>query len=327
MLAFKTWLTAGVCALVNLSAQAQQLCVFDVMGTGGDTYALMKDYALFSQSQGVKLELSVFTDEAEPLALYQSGQCEMMSSTSISARPFNRFVSTISAIGVVPTMEVANSAMRLVANPKLQHLMTNEQHEVAGMTPMGLVYMLINGTWFKSTADLHGRKVGYLKTDPSQEHAWERLGLKPVPLGIDNYAHAFNRGEIDVLPAPAMVIKPFELDKRLHRSHGKIIKIPLVFLTQTVVFNRKDFPSDFGNKSRQWFHSQIPRMMRAIQRIEQEIPKDLWQPLNEKDYDGNRLLMLQLRQRYLKEGVFDRRMDQILERIRCQQGVNETHCP
>ena len=46
------------------SAQAKQtFCVFDLVGTQGDVYALMKDYQLASKQWGADIELKAYTDE------------------------------------------------------------------------------------------------------------------------------------------------------------------------------------------------------------------------------------------------------------------------
>lgn len=321
--AVATLLWAG---LSCVPAAAKTMCVFDLMGTTGDTYALMKDFALHSQSQGVKLDLLAFTDEADAIRSYKNKDCDIMSSTGVTAREFNRFVSTLNAQGAIPNMESANIAMRLVANTKLQAEMVKGDHEVAGVIPMGLVYMLTNGSWFKQLPDLYGRTVGYLENDPAQEHAWERWGMKPVPLTVSTYSKRFNQGQLDVLPAPAIAIKPLELDKGLRRNNGVIVRYPVIFLSQAVIFDRTQFPANFGQSSRAWFSAQLPRMFRTIKQTELDLPKKYWMEVPQRDQDAYNQLMRQMRLRYVREGIYDKKMDSILQRVRCQVNPDAFDC-
>jgi len=57
---------AIVTASVAFSSAAhakQTLCVFDLLGTGGDVYAMMKDYRLEATKWGADIELKSYTDE------------------------------------------------------------------------------------------------------------------------------------------------------------------------------------------------------------------------------------------------------------------------
>jgi hypothetical protein len=58
--------TAIVTASVAFSSVAhakQTLCVFDLLGTGGDVYAMMKDYSLAAAKWGADVDLKPYTDE------------------------------------------------------------------------------------------------------------------------------------------------------------------------------------------------------------------------------------------------------------------------
>jgi hypothetical protein len=58
--------TAIVTASVAFSSAAhakQTLCVFDLLGTGGDVYAMMKDYSLAAAKWGADVDLKPYTDE------------------------------------------------------------------------------------------------------------------------------------------------------------------------------------------------------------------------------------------------------------------------
>lgn len=314
------------CASSYATATEATMCVFDLLGTSGETFALMKDYALTSKSLGVELTLLPYTDETAAINDYRNKKCDMVTATGISTREFNRFVGTLNAQGAVPTPEVANIAMRLVANPKLKKEMTNGRHEVAGVVPMGSVYMLTSGNWFKAFSDLYGRSVGYFETDPSQEHAWARLGLKPVPLTTAKYNQKFNQGQLDVLPAPIVAIKPLELESGLNRKGGVIVRYPIVYVSWMVVMDKDKFPKDFGENSRIWFNNQLPKVFRTIKRLEDGVPKKYWAEVSTRDQESYNILMRQISQRYVKDGVYDAKMITILKRVRCQLNPTASEC-
>ena len=299
-------------------AATKTMCVFGLMGTSGDTYALMKDYALQAQKDGVKLTLKAYPDEAEAIRAYKEKDCQIMSSTGITAREFNRFVSTLNAQGAIISPETADASLRLVASQKLQHDLVSGQHEVAGVIPMGFVYMLINGGWFNQLKDLYGHTVGYMESDPAQQHAWERWGLKPVKLSIGSYSKLFNQGQLDVLPVPIVAIKPMELEKGLKRSNGVVVRYPVIYLSQAIIFDREEFPEGFGQHSRVWFASQLSRMFKSIRVAEDDLPRKYWKDVSAKDRDAYNQLMRQMRLRYVKDGIYDKKMDGILQRVRCK---------
>jgi hypothetical protein len=311
---------------MQANASKTTMCVFDLLGTSGDTFAMMKDYALNSKALGVDLTLLPYTDETVAINDYRQKKCDMVTATGVSLREFNRFVGTMNSQGAIPTQQVANIAMRLVANPKLKKEMTSGSHEVTGIIPMGSVYMLTSGNWFKDTSDLHGHSVGYLETDPMQKHAWSRLGLKPIPLKVAQYNQKFNQGQLDVLPSPIMAIKPLELEIGLNRNDGKIVRYPLVYLSWMVVMDHSKFPKDFGIYSRDWFNRQLPRSFRMIKALEDNVPKKYWIEVSPSDQERYNMLMRQVGQRYVKDGVYDPKMLTILKRIRCQFNPTETEC-
>jgi hypothetical protein len=98
--------TAIVTASVAFSsaAQAKQtLCVFDLLGTGGDVYAMMKDYSLASAKWGADIVLKPYTDERIAAEDFKAGQCDAVSLTGLRGRQFNTFTGSIDSIGAITT--------------------------------------------------------------------------------------------------------------------------------------------------------------------------------------------------------------------------------
>ena len=57
--------TLSLLTMLSLNTAHAKLtfCVFDLVGTQGDVYALMKDYQLASKQWGADIELKAYTDE------------------------------------------------------------------------------------------------------------------------------------------------------------------------------------------------------------------------------------------------------------------------
>lgn len=317
-----------VLLLLGFSAttQAQTLCVFDLLGAQGDSYAFMKDYALASRAQGVSLRLVVSKDEQELIQQYQKGSCDALSVTDFSSRRFNGFVSTLNALGAIPDYTAARAALSLVASDKFAAEMVQDGHEVGGIWPLGLVYLMTND--LKKTgrlADMPGKRWGFMGTDPMQRRLVERIGAVPEPLSLSSFGNLWNAGKLDVLPAPAMAFKGLELSQGLAQK-GAVLHFPILLVSQTVILQPKAFPAGFGRFSRQWFGRQLPRTLQVAQRYEKDIPARYWQPVEAGDQQGYSALLREMRLNLTKEGVYNRKMTQVLKKIRCHLQPQAMEC-
>ncbi|MCB1673198.1 MAG: hypothetical protein KDI00_00870, partial [Pseudomonadales bacterium] len=67
--------TASVALSTAAHAAKQTVCVFDLLGTGGDVYAMMKDYSLAAAKWGADITLKPYTDERIAAEDFKAGQC------------------------------------------------------------------------------------------------------------------------------------------------------------------------------------------------------------------------------------------------------------
>lgn len=308
------------------ATHAQSFCVFDFSGTAGDAYALMQDFALASRGWGVELQLKAYKEEQDVIKAFKAKECDAMAITDISARQFNRFVGTLNAVGAVPNYKVARSAYHLLTHPKLSAFLSEGGYEVAGAVPMGLVYMFgRERQHISSLANLMGRSIGVLETDPLQARLINRIGAKAVPLSISKFNSLFNQGKMDVIPAPAMAYQPLELEKGLGEK-GAIARFPLVLLSQAVIIQQDKFPANYGMQGREWMLSQLPRVMKMIERTETAIPAKRWVDIPQADQLGYQRLMREMRLNFVRDGTYDAKMASLLKRIRCQQEPQAFDC-
>ena len=104
------------------TAQAQTACVFDLAGTSGDTFTMMKDYALAAKGWGVNLSLKAYTDERVAAEDFKAGKCDLVALTAIRGRKLNSFTGSIDAIGAIPSNNAAKAVMTLLTTPKLHQI-------------------------------------------------------------------------------------------------------------------------------------------------------------------------------------------------------------
>lgn len=104
---------------INSAHAKQTMCVFDLQGTSGDMFALMRDYAVAAQRWGADLQLRAYTNERVATEDFKASQCDAVFFLGIRGRQFNSFTGSIDAFGAVPSNATALAVMRLMAHPKL----------------------------------------------------------------------------------------------------------------------------------------------------------------------------------------------------------------
>ncbi len=318
-------MAAATLAVSANTAQAQVVCVFDLLGTSGDVYTMMKDYALAANAWGAKITLKPYTDERVASEDFKAGQCDGVALTGMRGRQFNSFVGSIDAIGAVPSNTAARAVMQLVSKPQLAADMVQSGYEVAGVTPLGSAYLFVNDRSINTLAKAAGKKLAVLDYDKAQARMVQRVGAQPVSADITTFGGMFNNGQVDIVGAPAVAFKPLELHKGLG-SKGAIVRFPILQVTGNVIIRQNKFPAGFGQKSREWISSQLPRAMQNVEKTERDIPAKYWMEIPANDQVGYIKLMREARIELTKEGFYNTKMMSLLKRVRCQQNPSSFEC-
>lgn len=304
---------------------AQTVCVFDLLGTAGDVYSLMKDYALASKGWGGDVQLKPYTDERVAAEDFKAGKCDGVSITGMRGRQFNTFTGSLDAIGAIPSTKVAQSVMQLMASPKLAANMVNGNYEVGGVVPLGAAYLFVNDRSINTLAKAAGKKFAVLDYDKAQAKMVQQVGAQPVSSDVTNFGSKFNNGQVDVIGAPAMAFKPLELNKGLG-TKGAIIRFPVLQVTGNIILRKDKFPAGFGQKSRTWVAAQLPRAMSLIGKQEASIPAKYWMEIPANDKVGYVKLMRESRIALTKEGMYNKSMMNLLKKARCQAEAASFEC-
>ncbi len=318
----------GVAALalgMGSSAQAQTVCVFDLLGTAGESYAMMKDYALAAKQWGANVTLKPYTDERVAAEDFKAGQCDGVSLTGMRGRQFNAFTGSIDAIGAVPSNDMAKVVMSLLAKPQLAADMVNGDYEVAGVVPLGSAFLLVNDRSINTLAKAAGKKIAVLDYDKAQAKLVQKVGAQPVSADVTTFGGKFNNGQVDIIAAPAIAFKPLELHKGLG-AKGAVVRFPIAQVSGNVIIRKSKFPEGFGQKSREWVASQLPRAMNIIGKTEAEIAAKFWMDIPANDKIGYVKLMRESRIDLTKEGIYNKKMMSLLKKVRCQQDSSSFEC-
>ncbi|MFZ3192001.1 MAG: putative solute-binding protein, partial [Moraxellaceae bacterium] len=295
------------------------------LGTSGDVYTMMKDYALADNGWGEIVTLKPYTDERVASEDFKAGQCDAVALTGMRGRQFNSFVGSIDAIGAVPSNAAARAVMQLVSKPQLAADMVQSGYEVAGVTPMGSAYLFVNDRSINTLAKAAGKKIAVLDYDKAQARMVQRVGAQPVSADITTFGGMFNNGQVDIVGAPAVAFKPLELHKGLG-SKGAIARFPILQVTGNIIIRQNKFPAGFGQKSREWVAAQLPRAVAMVEKTEKDIPAKYWMEIPANDQVGYIKLMREARIELTKEGFYNTKMMSLLKRVRCQQNPSSFEC-
>lgn len=329
-IAIAVGLGMGAAALAAPAMAANKVCVYDILGAGGDVYNMAKDYALFAKGQGVTLDLEALTDEKIASENFKTGQCDMLVATSFRTRPYNTVAGSLDALGAASvvkdgkvdmplTYEVVHRAIELFATKKADNLMTNGNYQVAGIVPFGAAYLYVKDRGINSVDKLAGKKIASFDYDSAQKEMISKVGASPVSADISNFGAKFNNGSVDIIAAPAAAYKPLELYKGLG-TKGAIIRFPVAVLTYQLILNKTKFPDGFAQKSREYWAGKFDQGMNIIHNAEKGIPSGAWMDIPSADSVKYTVLLRESRVALSKAGSYDPRTLNIMKQIRC--GVN-----
>jgi hypothetical protein len=304
---------------------SQTLCVFDPMGTSGELYTLMKDFALFAKSQQANVDLLPFKKEEDAITAFKNMECMGAIMTDVSARQFNSFTGSLNALGAIPNNQVARAALNLLDHPKLAANLMDQTYEIAGVIPVGLVRMIVKDRSIDDLHDAKGRTFAVMNSDLAQMDVVRKIGGKPVSASVDDFISLLSSSKVDVIGLPALVFEPLGVYKAIG-SKGGIVNYPVTFLSMNLVIRHEDFNQKFGISSRTWFKMQSEKMFKKIELAEKNVPESVWIPIKERNAEGYDRIIRELRARMIKEGIYNKKALMLLKKIRCQQDPMRFEC-
>ena len=317
-------------ASVASAGEKRTLCVFDISGANGDTFTAAKEYQTAAMAWGIDFELRPYSNEKAAADDLRAGKCHASLITGIRARQFNKFTGTLEAIGGVSNYETLKKVFTQLLDPanatKLAGYLKSGDYEVAGLFPIGAVYLFVNNKSINSKEKLAGKKIATLDYDHAAVVMVDVAGASMTAADITNFAGMFNNGAVDACYAPAAAYKPLELQKGL-KAAGGVIRLPLAMLSMQLVLHAPSFPAGFGTSSRTYALSRFPNMVSLAKKAESGIPADKWIEVVAADKDRYEQMFQDVRVRLRdKEKVFDKDMLRMLLKARCASDSARAEC-
>lgn len=337
MLKFLTKSTAGALILGSAliaspihaaDSSKRTVCVFDPVGNNGDIANLMKDFELTARAWGTPLTIKALTDEGVIANEFKAGKCDAAVITGLRAREFNRFSSSIEAVGAVESPKVmrkALTALMSLKQQKAQKVFRKGPYEVVGIMPGGSIYAFLRDRSWDSIDKIQGKKITVMEGDKASMEMVRDSGGTPVMATTTSFAGKFNNGSVDITFSPAAAYEPLELYRGLGNKGG-IVDLVFSQLTIQMLIRWDRFPSDFGVKARSASLENFDRAFEFIDKATKNIDAKYWVRINPKDIPGYQEMMRQSRISLKEKGVYDGRMLRILKKIRCKENPTAAEC-
>ncbi|MCG8672406.1 MAG: DUF6091 family protein [Pseudomonadales bacterium] len=306
-------------------AEQKTLCVFDPLGAYGDTYGLIKEYAQNMKAQGVEFKLKAYTDEAIAANDFLGSACDASVLTGTRARTFNKFTGTIEAIGALPEYGHFKALLGYLSNPKLSKFMANGKYEIAGVYPVGAVFLYVNDRDIDSASELAGKRLATMSFDSAANTMVKHVGAAPVSSDITSFAGKFNNGSVDVCYAPSLAYNAFELYKGLDPKGG-IIRFPLAQMNAQIILKKDRFPEGFGVASRTAVKDQVNKAFTLIEQQDKSIDGKWWIELPTADKDKYMEMFRGVRIALAEDETYHPSMLKLMKKIRCKKDASHSEC-
>ncbi len=240
--------------------------------------------------------------------------------TTMRARAYNKFAGSIDALGGVPSNAIAHKAIIYVLDKRnikrLKTSIDNVQYEVGGIGQIGPAYIFVKDRNINTLEKATGKKFAVLEYDKAQIAMVKRVGATPVLSDVSDFVSRFNKGQVEMVGAPAYAFKPLEMDKGLG-ANGALFNFPVLNVTADLIFNTEKFPSNLGVQSRDWFIKQLPRQFAMVKRLEEGIPAKYRMQLSKEEKEKYQKLLRDGRIELTKQGIYDASMMTVLKKARC----------
>lgn len=308
-------------------AETRAICVYDPAGRSGDYFGLMTKYATNASTWGVEVEIRPYTDEETAAKDYEAGQCDGVVATGVRLQRFNRFASSIEAIGGLPDYELLKKMVNTLATSQgASAMLAHEGNTVVGFVPVGAVYLFVRDRNVDSVPELAGKRIATMDYDIASTHMVNRVGAIVVPADLGSIGPKFNNGDVDACYVSAPAYRPFELQHGIG-TKGGILKAPLAQATLQVMIRESRFPAGFAAKSRTDLAGRFDEALAIVKKAEADIPASAWvtvSPATLGEWDALfQGVRIQLRD---EKRAYDGNMLKVMRQLRCEKDGSRAEC-
>ncbi len=214
------------------------VCFFDMQGKNGDFYSHAKDLVLIARRWNVFIDLIVFNDARKATESFKAGQCDAAAIPTAQARQFNLFMGSIEAVGGIENHQQLQLLMKTLLDPKIIPLTITEPFQILGVQPVGANYIHVHDKNINTIEKLIGKKMAVLDWDKIETIMAQKIGIQPNASDLSSFAAKFNNNQVDIIEAPAIAYRPFELNRGLG-DNGGIFRLPIIHMMASLVINRQ----------------------------------------------------------------------------------------
>ncbi|MDS1310874.1 putative solute-binding protein [Marinobacter xiaoshiensis] len=303
----------------------RSFCVFDPVGANGPLFTITKTFQPIALQNGIKLNLSAYTDEKVAAEDFKAGQCDAVFLTGTRAREFNKFTGSLEAMGAVPGQEEMRLLYNTLSQPNARPLLVDGPYEVAGVFPAGAIYLHTRDRSIDSVEKLQGKRVATLDFDQASVRMVRHVGASVVGSNSANFAGKFNNGSVDIAYAPAVAYQPLELYKGVE-PNGGVLKYALAYMNFQIILHRDRFPDSAGQMVRDEAVKRMGEAYDIISQAEAEMPESVWMTLPREvtaEYDK---MLQKVRLSLVDDGVYDERAIKLMKAIRCRVDATRSEC-
>lgn len=303
--------SADVEGLAN-TVVTKSLCVFDPGGASGTLYAEMKQYQNQAAAWGVNFKLKPYVDESVAASDFRNKKCDAVLLTGVTGKQFNKKTYSLEAMGLFTNYKQLQTAISALAGPKALPLNRSGNYETVGIYPAGAVFLYVRDRNLSSLPALAGKKIATIAGDPAAQTMVTKVGATPEAAQISNFASKFNNGNVDVCYSPATGYQPLQLYKGVGNSGG-VVKFPIAQLTFQLYIRSEEFPTNFGDQSRQYVSQQFSSVLNVVKKAESSI--NSWISVPPNDASKYQLLLGQVRSQLVGQQVYDPTIVTLGERV------------
>ncbi len=310
-----------------LAAQPRVICVFDPAGRSGIYFGLMSRYATEASQWGIEVALKPYTDEETAANDYQAGVCDGVVATGVRLQRFNRFASTIEAIGGLPDYATLQQMVTtLSSSAGAASKLSQDGNTVVGFIPIGAVYLFVRDRSIDTLAKLAGKRIATLDYDKASVSMVTRVGAIIVPVDLGSLGPKFNNGDVDACYASAPGYQPFELKRGLG-TKGGVLRAPLAQATFQVMIREARFPAGFAQKSRPVLLARFAESLAFAQKAEAEIPAAFWVEIPKATIAEWASVFQAVRVHLRDEAkTYDGAMLTVMRQLRCARDKTRSEC-
>ncbi len=310
---------------------SMRFCIFDPVGAAGPIANIAKDLALEARKWNLLLTIKVYTDERVASEEFKAGQCEGVAMTTLRARQFNRIAGSIDAPGNLRSYDEVKTLLRALANPAFMPMSVTGRYQVAGVVPIGALFVMVNDRSINSIEKAAGKRVVVLDWDTSQAKMISAIGARPVLSDITSYGGKFNNGQADIIAAPAMAYQPLELYKGIG-TKGGIFRFPLLHATGSIVIRRDILLPQIPDLDDRLMQLRgfglrfLDAFITTLRAAEKDIPSSLYIDLTAAEKEKYWNMLREARIAMTRDGIYDPSMMNLLKKVRCRHEPADAEC-